>query len=380
MITIPGKIPIRIHPIFWVFVLLISALNAETPFQFFSWVLVIFVSVLVHEMGHALTALAFGQKVRIDLLGFGGLTHRYGARLKAWKDFLIVLNGPLAGIALCLFSYFLLTRPVGYSPNSLYLLQLFFYANVFWTIVNLIPVQPLDGGHLLRISLEGLFGLPGVKTALFISLILSVAASILFFAYNFLLGGILFIMLTYENYKAWRSSLEMSSVDQDQTLQQLLQAAQNDRSQGDEGRAIERLQSIRQESGGKGLLFITATLMLAEILHHQHKAEEAFSILNPLRSKLSAEGLRLLHELAYQTHKWKEAIATGTLAYQARPQYDTAVLNALSHAQLREVQPAIGWLTCAIREGLPQIEQVLSMQEFDPIRQDPQFKNLVHAN
>lgn len=375
MITIPGRIPIRIYPIFWIFALLISAINSETPFQFFSWFFVIFASIIIHEMGHALTAIGFGQKAHIDLLGFGGLTHRHGKPLSPWKDFFIVLNGPMAGIVLCLASLYMLTLPINYSQNGLFMLNLFFYANLFWTGVNLIPVYPLDGGHLLRIPLESLFGLNGVRVAFFISLVLSVAVGIFFFAYNFLLGGVLFMMLTYENYKAWRLSLDTTPADKSEPLQQLFRDAQNDFHHDRTAEAVGKLEKVRQSASG-GMIYMGATILLADINLKQGKAQGAYDLLDPLRSKLPADGLRLLQDAAYRSRQWGEAIAVGTLAYQAEPLYETAVLNAMGHAQLGEAQAAVGWLKCAVRDGLPQLNDILRHHDFDSIRGDAQFRTL----
>lgn len=375
MITIPGSIPIRIHPIFWVFTILLSALNgSDSPFKFASWMIVIFASVLIHEFGHALTAVAFGQRARIDLTGFGGLTQRRGPAISSWKDFMIVLNGPLAGVLLCCICYFLLTRPVTYSPNVHYLLQLFFAANIFWTGVNLIPVQPLDGGHLLRISLEGMFGINGIKAALFISLILAIAAAVVFFAFNYMLGGILFMMLTYENYKMWKSSLSLSSADQNIDLQHLLKQAQADYQQHHAQEALQKLEHVRTNAPG-GVLEVAAAVLEADILHQEGNIEKAYSILSPLKSKLSPTGLRQLQDLAYKTKHWNEAIDAGTKAYQAEASYEAALLNAMSQAQMHNVGAAVGWIKCAVREGAPHIESVLTLPDFDPIRLDPAFKS-----
>ena len=129
----------------------------------FIWTLVIVVSVLVHEFGHALTAIAFGQKAHIDLVAFGGLTHRHGPHLKLSQEFLIVLNGPLAGFALAIACYFLAGMIGERSPVLYAIFEIGYIANIFWTVLNLLPIQPLDGGHLLRIVFEGMFGLRGVK-------------------------------------------------------------------------------------------------------------------------------------------------------------------------------------------------------------------------
>ena len=84
---------------------LIGWLNTQTIQGALEWTVMIFVSVLFHEFGHALTAVSFGQIARIDLLGFGGLTQRHGPKLNLWKEFLIVLNGPCAGLLLFIIAF-----------------------------------------------------------------------------------------------------------------------------------------------------------------------------------------------------------------------------------------------------------------------------------
>lgn len=375
MITIPGRIPIRIYPIFWILMLLISLFNSSSAGTFISWSIVIFTSIICHEMGHALTALAFGQKAHIDLVGFGGLTHRHGKPLNAWKDFFIVFNGPLASLLLCFISYMALNASLNYSPLLLYTLQIFFYANAFWLVINLIPIQPLDGGVLLKIVLGGIFGLRGIKTALFIGLIMAVGVSIFFFAIQSILGGVLFMMLTFENFQAWKSSLNLTAADENEAIQRLLRQAHYQASLGDEEEAIQTLKKIR-ESCSQGVLYSEATQLLAEILTNQQKTTEAFSILYPLRKTLPINSLRLLQTLAYKNMQWKETIAIGTLAYQKEPLHNTALLNAMSYAQRQEVEPAVNWIKCAIRDGLSDLQSALEQHAFDPIRKDPSFQKL----
>src|SRR6187399_803252 len=102
MITIPGKIPVHIYPIFWLLALLIGWLYSFTILGAVILGFVVFISVLVHEYGHALSALAFGQQSFIELVGLGGVTQRQGKRLSLGKEFIIILNGPLAGLALAI--------------------------------------------------------------------------------------------------------------------------------------------------------------------------------------------------------------------------------------------------------------------------------------
>src|SRR5580692_10894316 len=93
MMRFNGKIPVAISPAFWIFAALIGYLWTGTFLGALIWVGIIFVSVLFHEFGHALTALLFGKKPRIELVALGGLTYHDGDKLPFWKQFFITLNG-----------------------------------------------------------------------------------------------------------------------------------------------------------------------------------------------------------------------------------------------------------------------------------------------
>ena len=62
------------------------------------WVGIIFFSVVIHEFGHALTAVFFKQTARIQLIAFGGVTMFEGPKLKFWQQFIITFrkHHPLA--------------------------------------------------------------------------------------------------------------------------------------------------------------------------------------------------------------------------------------------------------------------------------------------
>lgn len=375
MLKIPGNIPIHIYPFFWVLVGLIGWINTFNITGTLLWAVIIFFSVLIHEYGHALTALWFGQKAHIELVGLGGVTQRRGPKLRFWQEFLIVLNGPIAGFLLCIAAYklkiFLETKQV--SPVWIYMLTVTYSVNLFWTVVNLFPIQPLDGGRLLSIVLESIFGLRGMKTALFLSVLISAAIGILFFAFQAFLAGALFLLLTFESYRSWQSSLSLTEHDQNFVLQHLLKDAEKDIAHGEQEKAINKLERVR-EITKSGVIYLTASQYLANLLAESGKYKEAFELLAPLSGKLNSDSLRLLHHLAYRSGEWEKAIAVGNRSYQSYPSYDTALLNAFSHALLGQVRPAIGWLQCAVREGLPNLKEVLNQTEFDKIKHDPIFK------
>src|SRR3990167_2498318 len=150
------KIPISIKPFFWIFAVLIGFLMSGTLLGTIIWVVIIFVSVLVHELGHATVALAFNQNPKIELIAMGGLTSYQGKKIRYYQQFLIVLSGPLFGIGLFGLASFILWLKIFTNPTVVASIKIFQYVNIFWSLVNLLPVIPLDGGQLMRIALEGI--------------------------------------------------------------------------------------------------------------------------------------------------------------------------------------------------------------------------------
>lgn len=377
MIRIPGTIPISIYPLFWLLAGAIGWINTFNILGASIWVGIIFISVLVHEYGHALTAIFFGQRAQIDLVAMGGVTQRHGGKLKLWQDFIVVLNGPLAGLCLGLLAFFLRRKYItpGSTSIAAYSLQVIFYVNIFWTIVNLLPVQPLDGGKLLGIVLESLFGVRGIKIALFISMFFSVAFGLIFFSLHQVIAGVVFMMLAFEGYRSWKQSLAVTEQDKNLIFQHLFKDAEYDMQHSRKEDALKKFQHIRDLTKS-GIIYINATEQAAILLTEKGAFKEACEMLMPIRHKLSSVSLQLLHQLAYRQGHWKEAVSVGTLSYQAFPNYETALINSFCLAILGEVRPAVGWLHCAVKEGLPNLPEILQHREFDNIRHDPLFQKL----
>jgi stage IV sporulation protein FB len=377
MLKIPGSIPISIHPFFWLLAGFIGWSSSHSVEETLIWMGVIFVSVVVHEFGHALTAVACGQKASIELIGLGGVTQRQGSKLKLWQEFLIVLNGPLAGLVLCVIAAAVsFSLPaVQSSPALLKWSYTISYVNLVWTLLNLLPVQPLDGGMLLSIVLESLFGFKGIKVALFLSLLFSGVLSLYFFSQRSFLVGSLFFLFTYENWQAWKTSKILSEEDQNLAFQHLLKDAERDLSYGRKNEALSKFINIKNLAKS-GVIHLAASEYAAAILFDESNYQAAYEILNPLSSKLNPGGLRLLHQLAYRQGFWNEAILLGNKVYQNVPHYEVALMNAISHSVLGNIKPAIGWLKCTIRDGMPNVKEVLEKKEFDLIRNDPLFPQI----
>lgn len=373
MISFGRTLPISIYPTFWLMAAAIGWLNSLTLAGTLLWISVIFVSVLIHELGHASTAMLFGQRAEIDLVALGGLTKRSGGgKVSLFKEFLIVFNGPLAGLCLFVLAYLAWQIITVKPPMLAYWLKAAMWVNLFWTLINLLPIQPLDGGKLLSIVFEALFGFRGVKIALFLSLFLAGTFAFACLAVGLILPGVLFLIFAYEGYRTWRMTLPMTVTDSDEHLQSELQAAERDLEEGRIDQSIQELQSIREQAKS-GVIFVAATELLANALAMRENFQEAHDLIMGIGKNLSPQGLVLQHLLSYRLGKWREAADLGDRVFEIQPTKDVALLNARSHARLGELEPTIGWIRCAIREGLIRVQEALQHPDFDQLRDQPAF-------
>lgn len=378
MISIPGRIPIHIFPFFWFLILMIGWLNSLTLIGTIVWSIVILLSVLIHEYGHALTALSFGQHAEINLVGFGGLTKREGPKLANWKEFLIVLNGPIAGLLTFAIAYFLLGHVGEKKAILLYALEVAINVNLFWTLLNLLPVIPLDGGHLLRILLESAFGLRGLKLAFLISIALAGVMGIYFFIIQQIFMGALFFLLAFESYRAWADVKSMTPQDTDQQLQNAVKEGIEELKAGQSQEALAKFSYVRQQAP-KGMLYVTATQYAARILAEQGNLKQAYQWLYPVKNRVSIDYLHLLQQLAYRLQEWEETIKIGEQVYQQEPTIDTALINAFSYAIMGKAIPAIGWLRSAVQLGMPDVQKIIERREFDAIRNSDPFQKWLNS-
>jgi Zn-dependent protease len=168
-------IPVEIQPFFWISLVILggasSADSSAAIFRIAIFVLAGFISILVHELGHALTARAFGAYSAITLQAFGGFAAHSGVSLNRWQSFLVTAAGPgiqlLLGLAVMLV-FSLGVRP---SPDGYYFLMTLMLISFFWAVLNLLPVLPLDGGQMLH----ALLGPTRLKITLWTTIFVAVA-------------------------------------------------------------------------------------------------------------------------------------------------------------------------------------------------------------
>ncbi len=177
------QVPVRVSPYFWltcVFLLGIgSDVDAKTAIL---WIGSVFISILVHEFGHALTARAFGYRPQVFLYGMGGLCASEGERQTFGQRMAVLFMGP--GIQFILLGLLILASgsllgltfgsnvqlgrlllglpPGGDPADAAKLVQAqmsrdstlwelywnLFQINLLWPLLNLLPIWPLDGGQM----------------------------------------------------------------------------------------------------------------------------------------------------------------------------------------------------------------------------------------
>lgn len=377
MIEIPGRIPIVIHPFFWILAAFIGWINAQGSLMgMLIWIGIIFVSVLFHEYGHALTSVLFKQKARIQLVALGGVTSYEGPKLTFLKQFFIVFNGPLFGFFLFLGATFLLKLDWSGSPIVYSILKMTQVANLFWTVVNLLPVLPLDGGQLLRIVLEANFGVKGFKASLLIGAIISVLFSFVFFVIQFYLAGALFFLFAFQSFDLWRKSRIVNAGDRDDENRKLLVQGEIALREGKIDAAKQNFEMVCEKAKG-GILAAAAAQYLAILLMKEGKRKEVYDLILPLKEYLADDTRCMLHQLAAEFNNYAVVAKLSSACYQTLPSQEMALRNARAFAHLREAKMAGGWLQTAWQYGGLALDQVLQESDFAALRGIPEFEAFI---
>lgn len=223
-------IPVRVHPLFWLMAIVFGLLQGlwRDGVALIIWILVVFLSITIHELGHSFAMRLFGVRSSIVLHLMGGLaipdkgqaTNQMMRHPLRWV--FVSFAGPLAGfllVALAVANVYALGGwvewvyideltfpfPIPVLAGRMHVaftIIVVFWVNLFWGLFNLIPVYPLDGGQIAR----GLFmkwdHLTGLRNSLWLSVVCGALTA--FFGLFFIGSGymaILFGILAFRSYR-----------------------------------------------------------------------------------------------------------------------------------------------------------------------------------
>jgi stage IV sporulation protein FB len=212
--------PVRIHPLFWLIAFVLGFHGAPDGMVIAIWMLVVTVSILVHELGHALAIRRFGRPAHIVLYGMGGLaiegegsgysdswssysSSSFGRRSRTpTEQILISIAGPAAGFILAglvILGVFALGGSVTFfitdyyipwwqismrglladKPHLHLLIDFLLQVNILWGILNLLPIFPLDGGQIAQQVFVVSDPWGGMVKALWLSVLVAGAMAVL---------------------------------------------------------------------------------------------------------------------------------------------------------------------------------------------------------
>lgn len=130
----------------------------------FGFAVLLYGSVLLHEISHVLVAKAYGLPVRaVTLQLLGGVSEIEQEPKSPWREFAVAAVGPLTSLAIS-GAGFLLWTQVNEPPVLVILVQGLAWANLVVGVFNLLPGLPLDGGRMLRAVVWGVSRRPHVGT------------------------------------------------------------------------------------------------------------------------------------------------------------------------------------------------------------------------
>jgi len=216
-------VDVRIHPMFWLVTAILGwdLTDVQDGMKYLAlWFVVVFVSILIHELGHVFMGRIFGSDGHIVLYGFGGLAIGSNQLDKRWQRIAVSFAGPLAQFVLL--GLVLLTGIVvsmaGEDKVSVPLRFLYIqmvWVNSFWPLVNLLPIWPLDGGMIARELFQATMRAAGTGASLVVSMIVagtcsaySIAAANGYLRIPFIPGdmylGLFFALFAVSNFQEWQ--------------------------------------------------------------------------------------------------------------------------------------------------------------------------------
>lgn len=201
-------IPVRVEPWFWITMAFIGgglhAANSTDILLVLVFVFAGFLSIMIHELGHALAIRKYGLPAAITLRAFGGYASFPAGKLDRKQSFVVTAAGPALQFVFGLL-LIVLAPSISIPEGSLFLpfLRDLIWVSIAWSILNCLPVYPMDGGQMMAAIL-------GPKKQHNVHLISSIVAVIIGIAGYLYLGTILLpifmALFAWQNWQSYQAS------------------------------------------------------------------------------------------------------------------------------------------------------------------------------
>ncbi|MGE0128135.1 MAG: site-2 protease family protein [Blastocatellales bacterium] len=193
---------VKIDPSFLFICALLAYGRLSEPVFLVEWLAVVFVSIIIHELGHALTVRAFGLSPQILLYSMGGLTSWSEEKaLPPPKRIAISLAGPFAG-----FLFGGLVLAAGHALPGLFDAEFgrqvyidLLWVNFGWGVFNLLPALPLDGGNVVYSIEQWMTGKASGVITRVVSLVVAGGAALLAFLAGWMWIAFIMVLFVWNN-------------------------------------------------------------------------------------------------------------------------------------------------------------------------------------
>src|SRR5215813_509638 len=220
-------IPVKIDPTFLLICAVLASSRISQPAFLIEWLIVIIVSILVHEFGHALVVRSFGMSPQIMLYSMGGLTSWTDEKgVSHTKRIAISLAGPFAGFLFGGVVYLSGKASPGLFADDFWIVtyQDLLFVNWGWGIFNLLPIFPLDGGNVAYSIEQIVTKKSGGVITRALSLLIAVGVGLWALSIGWLWIVILMALFAVNN---GRALFQLFRTDQDESVRPLLDHARD---------------------------------------------------------------------------------------------------------------------------------------------------------
>lgn len=421
-------VPVRIDPLFFVVMGMFGLAGGRRGWLILEWLVVAGVSILVHEMGHALAFRRFGSRPEIVLHGFGGATT--GTAQPPVRSMVVSVAGPLTGFAVG-FAALLVARAVTPTDSELVeaILVDLIFVNIAWGVFNLLPILPLDGGNIVASFFERTTGDTTQRKARIVSVATAVAVGVVGLAYGQPFVALLAALFGSQNFRSL-------GADRDQPAYRRLDRAAQELAQGRFQEAIEiaaavaddrpsrRVQTIALElkawahlaageperaeeslaplGGGVSASQLVRSMVelangrptpalalgfassddllgaavAARLVAEGGRLDQLRTDLGSLSSDQAVTGLRALQLGLHHAGRYADSALTGALLFEHAADPLVAYNTACSWAVAGADEEALAWLGKAVDKGFRNTELLDSDPNFDAVRGTDGFQAL----